>query len=249
MTPRELPILFSGEMVRAILDGRKTQSRRVVTSHTSTMGSGRFEWLDLNEAVPQLLWGDMPGFKTPTSLAPPEHCPECWARVYPRWEVGDRLYVRETWRPVRHQGGTGMYSGTVSEQIEYQAHEGHLLHCKVTRACSGLSYVGEPDNYGRTFHGAKWWHDRDRGRWRPSIHMPKWASRIWLEVTDVRVERVQEIKNADYLSEGVQPHPPYGSPASYRTQFRELWDSINAKRAPWAENPWVWVVSFRRGDR
>jgi hypothetical protein len=88
-------------------------------------------------------------------------------------------------------------------------------------------------------------------RWRPSIHMPRWASRITLEVAGVRVERLQEITPDDAIAEGVFGEGRYntqpGMPYPVAT-FAALWDSINDKRAPWASNPWVWVVEFRRID-
>lgn len=100
-------------------------------------------------------------------------------------------------------------------------------------------------------------------KWKPSIHMPRWASRITLEVTDVRVERVQDISEQDALAEGVDMETEHGSlcinieDASYssnlvygsaiKTVFRKLWDSINLKRGyGWDINPWVWVVEFKR---
>jgi len=81
-------------------------------------------------------------------------------------------------------------------------------------------------------------------RWRPSIHMPRWASRITLDVTSVRVERLQAITEADAETEGVL-HADTSYGLDPVTDFRALWDSINAKRAPWKSNPWVWVVTFK----
>jgi hypothetical protein len=95
----------------------------------------------------------------------------------------------------------------------------------------------------------------------PSIHMPRWASRLELQVTDVRVERLQDISEEDAREEGADllsedgmsgwGHTDETCPASYtrRNGFRHLWDSINAKRAPWDSNPWVWVVSFTAAPR
>jgi hypothetical protein len=85
-------------------------------------------------------------------------------------------------------------------------------------------------------------------RWRPSIHMPRWASRLTLAVTSVRVERVQEITEADARAEGIEPQrSDYSGEDSNSLQFRDLWDSINAARGyGWAVNPWVWVVEFER---
>jgi hypothetical protein len=88
-------------------------------------------------------------------------------------------------------------------------------------------------------------------KWRPSIHMPRWASRITLEVTDVRVERVQEISEEDAKTEGVTPSivGEWWDHLKYRAGFQTLWNSINEKRGfGWDENPWVWVVEFKKGQ-
>ena len=85
-------------------------------------------------------------------------------------------------------------------------------------------------------------------RWKPSIHMPKWAARIWLEVTGVRVERVQDISEEDAIAEGIPRGAVQYCGHAIRL-FRDLWDSINAKRGyPWEVNPWVWVVEFKRTE-
>jgi hypothetical protein len=225
--PKERPILFSGPMVRAILDGRKTQTRRVVTKQTSELGSAKWEWIDLDAAWTDMLWGVIPGLKVPTSKAPPEYCPECVTRLYPRIFTGDRLWVREThW--INEDEGTAAYRA-----------DGEMP---------------------RHMQGA---------RWRPSIHMPRWASRITLEVTEVRVERVQEITGGDAIAEGlsvvdeVLGLPVYdcgpmeiggvmGDAACTDPceAFMHLWDTLNAKRGHgWDMNPWVWVVNFREVAR
>lgn len=85
---------------------------------------------------------------------------------------------------------------------------------------------------------------RPKPSWRPSIHMPRWASRITLEITAVRVERLQEISEADVQAEGCTGSP-FGKAADAML-FPTLWDSINAKKHPWESNPWVWVVEFKR---
>lgn len=84
-------------------------------------------------------------------------------------------------------------------------------------------------------------------KWRPSIFMPRWASRITLEIAGVRVERLQEITEEDARAEGVDAHPPSAiDDRIYRRPFEVLWDSINGKIYPWASNPWVWVIEFKR---
>lgn len=189
---RERPILFSAPLVRAILEGRKTQTRRVLKCEDP-------------DAMRLLHTDPVPhGVATFGHSIPDDPCPldiPC-----PYGAEGDRLWVRE-------------------------AH-----------ACGDMGPMREG---GPIFYRADY-SDSDPhvGPWRPSIHMPRWASRIDLLVTSVRAERLQEIDNLDAEAEGLIPDP-----ADFpRDQFRVLWDQINGKRdgCSWASNPWVWVVSFRR---
>jgi hypothetical protein len=172
----ERPIAFTGEMVRAILDGRKSQTRRV--------------------AKPQP--GDNPrddGYES-TILA---RCP------YGR--PGDLLWVKETW-------------------------------------CGG--------QYGTAYFYKSDWQEHDYGpRWKSQRFMPRKASRILLEVTGVRVERVRDISIEDACDEGIyQKNPTWEDicPPDPREDFEELWDSINGKKPgkSWDDNPWVWVIEFKR---
>jgi len=192
---REHPILFSTEMVKAILEGRKTMTRRIIKTQP-VMVNGYYRW--------------QPKAGYDINL---EHLNiNLTNKLCPCGQVGDRLWVRETW-------ADGM---NVPVPIIYKAD--------------------------------KAWTDV-KIKWRPSIFMPRWASRITLEITDIRVERVQEINNADAEQEGFAlaglqngcpacdtiDHSYYGG----RFHFAEYWDSLNAKRGySWESNPWVWVVSF-----
>jgi hypothetical protein len=182
---KERPILFSGPMVRAILDGGKTMTRRVVKQRDLDAMEGKM-------------------------LADYEAHNWC---TYGR--IGDRLWVRETWNR------SEAVRPTIVEPIIYRA---------------DLAVDGGP----------KW-----SARWRSPIHMPRWASRITLEVTAVRVERVQDITTEDATAEGVCEFNDCHAPMLHVSLFGELWDSINGKRkgCAWADNPWVWVVSFRRVAR
>ena len=181
---KERPILFSGEMVQAILDGRKTQTRRVI------------------KPQPGIAPGIGPVWKGS------DYCKE-WIRECPYGIHGDRLWVRETWASFK----------------------------------GGVYYRAEGSNNARI---------EETVGWRPSIFMPKIISRIWLEITDIRVERVQEISPQDVCREGIRPTIPGGFEIDEcdwigAQQFKPLWDSINAKRGyGWDMNPWVWVISFRR---
>ena len=191
------PILFRGPMVRAILDNRKTQTRRVAKWPAAPQ-------TDVDDDGWPLFEDDMGDFQREKSP----------------YEVGDVLWVRETWRvhawcdepKVRIQYAAGGYQQFSGEQLPDSSEDW------------AWSHVGG-DPYGDC-------------HWRPSIFMPRWASRIELEVTGVRCERVQEIHPADVAAEGLV-NPTVRS-------FGELWDSINGKKAPWSSNPSVWVYEFKR---
>lgn len=212
----ERPILFSGQMVRAILEGRKCQTRRIVKPMPPCDREKRVE--RFHPAVTNRRGEEVPG---------PEifgaYCDCEWGARCPFGEPGDRLWVRETWcyaHPDYHDEAEGRRRG---------------------------------DRPVREYPAPWWCHyaatdDVDEPKWKPSIHMPRWASRITLEVTRVRVERLQDISEADARAEGIDPGTSIcdfeATPA--RDDFARLWDSINGKRAPWASNPYVWVISFRR---
>ncbi|HWH38396.1 MAG TPA: hypothetical protein VNU21_01055 [Usitatibacter sp.] len=199
---KERPILFSAPMVRAILEGRKTQTRRVVK---------RPRTVTANYVLRPELY-DEPGF---TWWNHPDGLRCGFSQACPYGKPGDRLWVRETWRPALE----------------------HLSEC-----------TGPTDiRYAATVSEAEW----ATMRWRPSIHMPRWASRINLEVTGVRVERLQDISEQDAADEGVGalvPPAREGNPDQYRKTFRELWETINGADS-WAANPWVWVVEFKRAPQ
>lgn len=238
-TQNEHPVLMNGEMVRAILDGRKTQTRRLVKPPFPIRGECDLRWID---------GSDHPEIYGAGGAWLPLSCP--FGRV------GDRLWVRETWRPIFFQGGTGGYVGTVSEHVEYRASEGKLLLLKCTVACDGTPYVEHSDGYGKAFRDACYWSTRTggSGRWRPSIHMPRWASRLTLEITGVRVERVQSISEDDAKAEGFTAAYREGSDEATYIEgpggFRWAWDRLYAKSGlGWDANPWIWVLSVKKiGD-
>ena len=193
---KERPIIFNGEMVRAILEGRKTQTRRVVKPLT--------------------------------------YKKQEWRLNCPYGAPGDQLWVRETWAYCYKCAGKG-----IGGQFDMLTPKGVVY--KEDRRCVGFAF--------ETCHFINPKTRETEWKWRPSIHMPRWASRLQLEVTEVRVERVQEITAEDCLREGIVPTPG-DSFAQVKLLFRDLWDSINAKRGySWEANPWVWAVSFRRIDR
>lgn len=211
----EKPILFSTEMVQAILEGRKTQTRRVVKPLVDRQTDGA--WLDAHDPDE-----DSPGQWVFTESNLPLGPFKC-----PYGTAGDRLWVRETW-------------GT---DIEYGA----------TKP-SDLPHIA--NIYYRTDGEGQPGLDQ----WRPSIFMPRWASRLNLQIIKVGVERLQAITEAGALAEGVTPGGlwnPAGADVSMtggvgykprptaRDSFSYLWDAINARRSyTWANDPWVWVVTF-----
>jgi hypothetical protein len=160
---------------------------------------------------------------------------------YCRFQVGQRLWLRETW------GDADRY---------YQSHENDepsVIAYAADR--SAIQYNAQPPRPIPSWDIAQW--NWSRMKWRPSIHMPRWASRITLRVTGVRVERLQDLTDEDARAEGVAPviwqRRVYPSSlaatvdtTSYRDGFEALWERINGRRAPWVSNPYVWVVSFKR---
>jgi hypothetical protein len=201
----EKPILFSGAMVRALLrdEDPKTQTRRIMKPQppATTTAVQVFHHPD-----PRAHFYANDGAQIID-----------WAKPCPHGEVGDRLYVRETWQHSNHPLGP------------------YEPDCLVFYRADYFDDPHGPD--GEKSPEGKY---RD---WRPSIHMPRTASRITLEITGVRAERLQSISAADAWAEGI-PHSPDVDPAH---EYRDLWDSLNAERGyGWDTNPWVWVVEFRK---
>lgn len=229
---KERPILFSGPMVRAILEGRKTQTRRIVKlPHSNPLGV--WESTTVGGHGTRLVDG-----------SPAPELPAIWhtrtgdCLVCPHGNAGDRLWVRET-HEVRRIGSETFDGGRPTRRyagIAYQADDGRA----------------EVDIDLNTFQALD--AKESRG-WSPSIHMPRWASRITLEITGVRAERLRDISAADALAEGIERTGDGFSvdggrhfhAASPRCAFASLWDGLNAARGHgWDANPWVWTISFRR---
>lgn len=197
---KERPILFSGAMVRAILDGRKTQTRRVITKWSGPK-------------LPPGNGANQDGYCTVEdhTIAQKPWTADLIGRLIacPYGQPGDRLWVRETF---------GIGGGRTTHYYVYRA--------------------GDNDIAAH--------NDHPNDGWKPSIHMPRCASRILLEITDVRVQRLQDINEQDAEKEGAEPIGGLNR-GPFRTGFYVLWDHINEARGyGWDKNPWVWVIEFRR---
>lgn len=196
------PILFSTEMVRAILDGSKTMTRRVVSKNNSFCEMP-FNALNLKLAFATESFSNQAILKAPVI-----DDNNCIHRIWPKWKVGDRLWVRETW------------CQDLDHNIFYKA-----------------------DNCPP-------WKDT---KWKPSIFMRREHSRITLEITNIRVERLQEMSYddwvADFCPSEIDKEKAFEKSIGFKNQTEcasKFWDSINGKKHPWSSNPWVWVISFRR---
>ena len=204
------PILFSTEMVQAILAGRKKQTRRIVKLDTGQLIADTVEQISSNYFF----------FKKDN---------EAVAGRSPKYQIADILWVRETWFSTQFNCKDLLECGVI----------GHL------RFKADNNYDPRKDCVGRS--------------WYPSIHMPKEAARIFLKVTNVRCERLQDISEGDAISEGVKlfdtnlykdyEDNKYPGLGKARVSFATLWDSINAKKYPWESNPWVWVYDFEQIEK
>lgn len=203
----ERGILFSAPMVRKLLAGEKTQTRRLVNP-----ASWDPHGLALNAV---LAHGGKLGVQAYFGQ-------ESWGVRCPYGMVGDRLWVRETFYCDHVWAGS---KGTVEEWL-------------------AMTYYRADYESEAAWSQAEEWAERTPA-WRPSIHMPRWASRILLDVTEVRVQRLQEITRQDAIAEGVPLSIPAELCADPVAEFGNLWDCINEDRCPWKANPWVWAVSFK----
>lgn len=202
---KERPIIFNTEMVKAVLSGNKTQTRRVIKNYDHYA----------------CLTGDCPHDKQ-------IECDRVMREMSPYGQAGNRLWVRETF---------------------YEAF-------KKTEDSSGCIYLAD---YGFDIGLVSYEEAKHSWSWRPSIHMPRWGSRINLEIINVKVEQIQNISEDDAKAEGVKWNQKvehilwdWGYKRGIKlsndslVNFYDLWDSINEKRGyGWSKNPWVWVVEFK----
>lgn len=223
--PKERPILLNAEMVRAVLDGRKTQTRRIMSPQPAD---------DICTHV-------FPNKEIQGWLSSLKHAHgSTTAHFCPFGQPGDRLWVRETWSVVSHAfDDDGLMIDYLPERPAKAVHEKPF----------GNGYYSGHAIYAAD--GGFTWGDDDgcvdgRSYWKPSIHMPRWASRITLEITGVRVERLQGISEQDAAVEGVIPAAGGVEKGwEHRFNFRELWMGIYGADS-WQANPFVWVVEFKR---
>lgn len=213
---KERPILFNGEMVRALIAGTKTQTRRVVKPQPG-LGNGMVNAAYCGHPNVWLPTGSF----TEANPSRVYHCPF--------GQPGDRLWMRETWYCDHFEVQRGPYREVPGAK--------DLL----------VFHADNPRPY-----------EAEQPVWRPSIHMPRWASRLTLNITAVRVERLNDISEADAKAEGVSMPDASDSPTdthhtppkfwSYKQEYAYLWDEINGPGS-WALNPWVWVIEFRRVEK
>ena len=231
------PILFNTEMVRAILDGRKTCTRRLVKPQPKSKlcytfaGSDSNTWGYPNRTAHEI-WGEE--FKLPNDITEEELS----KRWNPPYHTDDILYVRETWqcwRAHRYEATADIRFRAGGDDVRLQFANGN------TDSIDRLDY--------ETFVH-KWFSHN--GEWKPSLFMPKEAARIWLKVTNVRVERLQEITEVQAQAEGCNSGLLTGA-CTARGQFEDLWNSTVKKsdldRYGWDASPWVWVIEFERCEK
>lgn len=223
---RDLPLIRNDAMVRAILDGHKRQTRTPVC-----IGQQRRQ--------PMAPWEVEEDGRLYVMGEAGEHYPAEDRLTSPFGQAGDRLWVREAWRL------DGL--GTLTPPTEYHAHVGY-------RADGGIAdHTVTREAYGRALAMFEAEGYASEARWRPSIHMPRWASRITLPVVRVWVERVQDITEEGARAEGItEPAPVHGkwvNPRevggghwSYRKPFADLWESLYP--GSWDRNEWVWACEF-----
>ncbi|MCE0490959.1 hypothetical protein LU196_13010 [Pantoea sp. Mb-10] len=224
---KERPIILNNDMVRAVLDGRKTQTRRIMKVQPSADFSPMNMELETDFTARWYTPGvaDKDGYLQPAKKQVFGVASEDEGYACPFGAVGDRLWVRETSQAVEHESGLDV--------VRYPA-DGNEIPVKA-----------HPLDAGR-------WVDLYRyrggeGKIVPSIHMPRWASRITLEITGVRVERLTALSDDDARNEGCPAQLPHNPEDEHqaRTWFRGLWSEIYGADS-WQANPWVWVIEFKR---
>lgn len=217
------PILFNTEMVRAILEGRKSCTRRIVKPQQLI---GMLPDKCKNGAPEEFLKEKKLMFKPYCDMTGIELINTAYKAPY---QPGDILYVRETWEH---------FECCCCEGDEHRNCYREPQQSVLNKSCGCYMYRATDEIYGDA-------------RWHPSIHMPKEAARIWLKVTDVKVERLQNIDGKGCVKEGIEEEPlKHVGEDFVKGMFHDLWDSTINKsdidRYGWGANPWVWVIEFER---
>ncbi|WP_273839364.1 hypothetical protein [Providencia rettgeri] len=233
---KERGIIFNSEMVRAILDGRKTQTRRIVkhqrhpSQEIKLCDDGFFHW-------------SMIGAEKPLS-----------AINYEYGRVGDRLWVRETYSLLGNEDACPIDWNDNIVNDKTEAARIYRASCAQKSGDYGLWSIPDEADWKPHTEEMKF-----EGSWTPSIHMPRWASRITLEITDVRVERLNNISPRDVVAEGLIKLPATGRYVrfqgaqhfglaydNHKDAFADLWDEVSKPDCNYESNPWVWVIEFKR---
>lgn len=218
-----VPMIFNGEMIEALVEGRKTVTRRIMKPQPTDSGNGYMWWpsnicqtmVNIDKIIRGGFWDG----------AASDICPLA--------SVGDLIWVRETW-------------GVVSHSFD---EDGNMVEWAPDRPALPVREL----KYGNGYHTGsviyrvdgetRWCNDFEEeiSSWNPSIHMPRCASRLTLKVTDVRIEQVQSITEEQSIKEGMLPAFPSSLIMPYRTAFMDVWDDIYGN---WTDNPYAWVIEF-----
>ncbi|EMK8059126.1 ASCH domain-containing protein [Escherichia albertii] len=226
---KERGMIFNSEMVRAILDGRKTQTRRIIKNQREGVCWG------VKPAQNPRCAGHTHDWWLPTGTQPYAALPAC-----PHGSIGDRIWVRETWATLGNEDGCCVdWNDNLCKGDKKSAARIYRASCEQKPGDYGLWSI--PDDADWKPHTE---NEEFEGAWRPSIHMPRWASRILLEITDVRVERLNDISECDAKAEGAPTECTLIGDKHY-PGFRSLWKSIYGNDS-WQASPWVWVIEFKR---
>ncbi len=212
---KERPIIMTGHSVRAILDGRKTQTRRIVSKDIGPLHGDPVQFMEPHELA---FWSSDPEKSPHVMVSVPFH-------------VGDRLWVRES-----------VALGPACNDPNPEDEDDWHVFYRATEDDGRPWLLGTDENTVEV-----------KPPWKSPLFMPRWASRLTLVVVEVGVERVNAISWADIKAEGVDC-PEHDGPGTFcvsechaaRAHFAKAWNDVNGKRAPWSNNPWVWVVTFRR---
>ncbi len=229
---KERPILFSAPMVRSIMDGKKSQTRRAIQFQPPSDEFKLSRLMDTTDSdkrkhIGKLHWVKIDGVNIADETIDYFNCPH--------GIPGDRLWVKETW-----QGP--LFYDEIPEDWNSEKYK-NPKYCHYRASFHSCDFIDADDNYVE--------------RWAPSIFMPRWASRILLEITNVRVERLNDISEEDAIAEGCFKFPfeddhaytfyenDKSGHATHTGAYRKLWESINGKGS-WDINPYVWVIEFKR---